>query len=217
MSTNRWIIRGFFCIILITFAAGCGTSGHQTTHVKQSPSTSITSQAAQSNRPINTPISTPKNDGTIAPAQTSLSNPKQPAQVDNEGKSTSSPVLNKLMGLALDVPKSQVVKLYGSPQSIFEMNDPLQPLTVYQYTNFSVGFNTANQIVFITINGSKADPGLNGLQLGQSQKDAIKALGTPTTMTKYVLTYQSSSTVLKLDIDPQNGTIISIKLFASEN
>jgi hypothetical protein len=126
-----------------------------------------------------------------------------------EGKPT-------LLGLALKTPQNDVLAKLGEAKNKFVMDDDADPVTVYEYDGFSVGFNKNDTLEFVDVRSAGIDPGLHGLRLGQKPEDAVKALGKPDTKTSYVLAYKSEGTVLKLDLDPKNGTILSIKLFASQ-
>ncbi|WP_165452635.1 DUF4309 domain-containing protein [Paenibacillus thalictri] len=145
--------------------------------------------------------------------------PPEPAKPATSGKpkvdvqetyTVAKPIL---MGLTLKTSASDVVKKFGNPREQFLMDDEIDPMTVYDYTDFMVGFNKAEQLMFVDVRSSEINPGLNGLKLGQTTDDAYKALGKPDTNTSYVLTYKSEGTVLKLDVDPKTKTINSIKLF----
>ncbi|MFE5319144.1 DUF4309 domain-containing protein [Paenibacillus sp. NPDC056579] len=119
-----------------------------------------------------------------------------------------------LLGLTLKSAPDAVTGKYGKPKEQFQMDDETDPITVYDYTDFLVGFNKQNQLQFIDIRSSDINPGLNGLKLGQSTAAVFKALGKPDTNTSYVMTYKSKGAILKLDIDPKTDKVNSIKLFA---
>ncbi|NOU97902.1 DUF4309 domain-containing protein [Paenibacillus sp. LMG 31456] len=121
-----------------------------------------------------------------------------------------------LLGLTLNTSLDKVTTKYGKPKSQFVMEDDSDPITVYDYTDFLVGFNQKNLLQFIDIRSSDINPGLNGLKLGQSTNDVFKTLGKPDSNTSFVLTYKSTGAVLKLDIDPKTDKVNSIKLFAVE-
>jgi len=118
-----------------------------------------------------------------------------------------------LMQLTLNDHQSKVVKLYGMPTDQFEMNDG-EKLTVYDYGSFLVGFDPGKRVKFVNVSSAEADPGLSGLRLGSTVKEALNILGKPSQQTDYVLNYSKNGVVLKLDIDPQTKTVLSIKLFA---
>ncbi|MEI7028100.1 hypothetical protein [Paenibacillus sp. y28] len=120
-----------------------------------------------------------------------------------------------LLGLKMKATKADVSSLYGEPVKQFVMEDEQDPITVYDYKSFSVGFSQKGELQFIDISTDTVNPGLNGLRVGMKSKDAIQALGNPNSNTSFVLTYKSKGAVLKLDIDPKEDSIRSIKLFKS--
>ncbi|OXM84090.1 DUF4309 domain-containing protein [Paenibacillus rigui] len=125
----------------------------------------------------------------------------------NEAKPT-------LLGLTLKSSPQLATSKYGKPKDQFQMDDDSDPITVYDYVDFLIGYNTQNQLQFIDIRSSDINPGLNGLRLGQSTSEVFKALGKPDSNTSYVMTYKSTGGILKLDIDPKSDKVNSIKLFA---
>ncbi|GAA3400772.1 DUF4309 domain-containing protein [Paenibacillus hodogayensis] len=122
-----------------------------------------------------------------------------------------------LMGIRLTDTRKAVVQKFNKPNSEFEMDDETDPIAVYEYDGFIVGFNSADTVEFVEITSKDVNPGLNGLRLGQKVKDAEAALGKPDTNTNYALHYKAGKTVLKLDIDPKSEAIQSIKLFAGRS
>ncbi|TNJ65273.1 hypothetical protein FE784_15745 [Paenibacillus hemerocallicola] len=128
-----------------------------------------------------------------------------------EGYNVKKP---SLMGIRLTDTKAAVKQKFDEPVSEFEMDDEKDPLTVFEYEGFAVGFNTAGKVEFIEITSKDVNAGLGGLRLGQKVKDAETALGKPDTNTTYALHYKADGTILKLDIDPKTEAIQSIKLFA---
>jgi len=118
-----------------------------------------------------------------------------------------------LMGVSINQSKDIIKEKFGLPQGEYVMEDPRDPITVYEYSGFQIGFNNQLQIIFVDVHSSSVNPGLNGLRMGDTVDGAIKALGNPNTRSDYVLNYKSSEVNLKLDIDPNTDTISSIKLF----
>jgi hypothetical protein len=166
---------------------------------------------------------TPDDKVSLASAE----NPNNPDPVQNEVK----PVPTKLkidirdpynqakptlLGLNLKTSVDIVTGRYGKPKDQFMMDEDSDPITVYDYSDFLVGFNNKSQLQFIDIRSIDINPGLNGLKLGQSTGDVFKALGKPDSNTSFVLTYKSAGAVLKLDVDPKTDKVNSIKLFAVE-
>jgi Tfp pilus assembly protein PilP len=118
----------------------------------------------------------------------------------------------QLMGVAVGEAQSKTVQLHGQPFSTYVMEDA-DPITVFEYEGFNVGFNGSKTVEFVEIATDDIDPGLNGLRLGQTTADALQALGKPDASTEYVWSYKTKQTILKLDVDPKTKTLQSIKLF----
>ncbi|MEX2414511.1 MAG: hypothetical protein WD424_00085 [Paenibacillaceae bacterium] len=119
-----------------------------------------------------------------------------------------------LMGFTISAAMDHVIERFGKPLSESIMNDGLEPLQIHEYPGFSFGSNITNQIVFIEVNSSKVNPGLNELHVGQTVEEARKSLGTPDSLNEYVMIYSTNNLIMKLDIDPNSSVIRSIKLFA---
>ncbi|GIP37934.1 hypothetical protein J31TS4_12140 [Paenibacillus sp. J31TS4] len=153
---------------------------------------------------------------TAPPQQTPTPDETGPARPDKthvavEAYSSQRPVL---MGLSISDDQSKVIGLFGKPDERYVMTDPSDPIEVLVYDSFSVGIDNTNKVRFVSIDSPDIDPGLNGLRLDSTSKDAIKMLGQPDTNTSYVLAYYNKNTVLKLDVDPKTSVVQSIKLFA---
>lgn len=118
-----------------------------------------------------------------------------------------------LMGLKLGTPKATVLERFGKVKKQFLMEE--DNIDVYDFTDFSVGFNSKGTLEFVDVHSIDIDPGLHGLRLGQSVQEAIAILGKPDSNSTYVLAYKAQGTLLKIDIDPNDNTIQSIKLFAN--
>lgn len=119
-----------------------------------------------------------------------------------------------LMGFTIHATMDNVIERFGKPLGESIMNDGLEALQIYEYPGFILGFNSTNQIVFIEVNSTQVNPGLNGLHVGQTVEEARKSLGTPDSLNEYVMIYSANNLIMKLDIDPISSIILSIKLFA---
>ncbi|WP_281939390.1 DUF4309 domain-containing protein [Paenibacillus tyrfis] len=119
-----------------------------------------------------------------------------------------------LLGLTLKTSAAEITEKFGKPKEQFVMEDDTDPITVYDYTDFLVGFDKQNQLHFVDVRSADVNPGLNGLKLGDPVEEVTKALGKPDSNTSFVLTYKATGAVLKLDIDPKSQKVNSIKLFA---
>jgi hypothetical protein len=223
MKITNWLRLGCFCIASSVIIAACSSHSVKDAVTAPSPSNSASAQAAvptlinaaesAQSIPANTPI--PEKSGEQATIAGNTS--QQTTKPNNPG--SALPDYNnkqpKVMGLAIQDTKEQVMAKYGSPKDSFVMDDPTEPISVYQYEGFSVGFSPDKHVQFVDVNSASINPGLNGLRLGQTTDDAIHALGKPDSNSVYVLSYKTQKEILKLDIDPKTKTIQSIKLFGA--
>ena len=217
----RTLIGSIFIIagILIT---GCSSTLNDPTAAAVLPT--ATPNDITVIQPLNHPVITmpTKNDSKSPVIEKSGDQATVASNADQHAESThadlsSLPAFNakqpKIMALAIGELQEKVLTLYGKPLESFIMDDPSEPLTVYTYEGFSVGFNSTKEIQFIDINSVKINPGLNGIRLGQTSAQALELLGKPDKNTSYVVSYNTKTAILKLDIDPKTKTIQSIKLF----
>ena len=168
-----------------------------------------------------------KNRQALGANGSAASNLHGAAKAGETAKKSSEPASNEpvaytpehpaLMALTLNDTTKEVKSRYGQPYSQYVLEDDSDPVTVYDYSQFSVGFDNNGRVRFVEISGNAADPGLGGVRIGESGAKALKVLGSPDTNTGYVLTYSTDDTVLKLDIVPDSDTIESIKLFTRQD
>lgn len=160
---------------------------------------------------------TPSIQPALSDKKVQTSSDAKPPETDAASPANESYDFAKpsLMGIRLTDTRTAVVGKFDKPVTEFEMDDGQDPVTVYEYDGFIVGFNADDIVEFVEITSKDVNPGLNGLRLGQQVKDAETALGNPDTNTNYALHYKTDTTVLKLDIDPKTESIQSIKLFAN--
>ncbi|KRE69799.1 hypothetical protein [Paenibacillus sp. Soil750] len=195
-------------------------------------STYVPSQVNQESLPpitVATPTATPsvdesmKHEAQVAgitkvdqgdiPASQVYTSPKPTAKPKVKAEDAYQQEKPTLMGLKLGTPKASVLERFGKVKKQFVMEE--DNIEVYDFNDFSVGFNSKGTLEFVDVHSIDIDPGLHGLRLGQSQQDAIAILGKPDSNSTYVLSYKSQGTLLKIDIDPHDNTIQSIKLFAN--
>lgn len=154
--------------------------------------------------PVSSAAETPKPGGTGSNGES------RNWTYSGEAYSSENPVL---MGLAVGNSREKVIALYGEEDLEYIMDDPGDPITVLDYSGFRVGLDTSGKVKFVSIESDRIDPGLGGVKLGSANHAAVEALGDPDTDTSFVLAYYAMETILKLDIDPGNSQIRSIKLF----
>lgn len=122
----------------------------------------------------------------------------------------------RLMGLTVGDGQEIVAQLHGQPREMSSIADGERKLSVHHYDGFMVGMNAQQKIEFITVMSRHVEPGLNGFHIGHTSVEAMKQLGEPASENEYVLTYQGNGTMLKLDVDPVTGEVLSARLFAEE-
>jgi hypothetical protein len=234
----RWRIRVFAASVIVSaaFIAGCSSSSDAVLPLfENQPNLNQENLSATLPAGQPEPSASGKDAGSAdagAPAPpvypvnnkqvvTSSETGKEPKEKEKGNGSATAFDAKKpaLMGLDLSASRSAVREKFGKPISEYEMEDALDPLTVAEYDGFIVGFDKLHYVAFVEITSKDTDPGLNGLRLGQKGKDAVKALGEPHNRTSTTIVYKGNGTVLKLDLNPKDDTIQSIKLFAdrSEN
>jgi hypothetical protein len=222
MKSRKTILMGYMIIVSFLMLSACKAKIDDHKTALNTPATSNLASAVI--QPVNKSSADPvQTDKPLAKAEksgdhaTAASNTKQQTSTIAPIETTIpaySPTQPKVMGLAINDLQQNVISKNGEPKASYVMDDPTEPITVYQYEGFSVGFNSANRVQFVEVSSEKVNPGLNGLRLGQTTNQALDLLGKPDTNSSYVLSYNSATAVLKLDIDPKTKTIQSIKLFA---
>lgn len=120
-----------------------------------------------------------------------------------------------LHGIAIGDRTSAVTKLLGKELDSYTLEEENSRIQVHEYKGLSVGFNGKGSVHFVEVYGEDASAGLNGLTIGDNPETALKKLGKPESQTDYLLTYEAQGARLKLDIDPGNNAIVSIKLIAA--
>ncbi|QGQ97396.1 DUF4309 domain-containing protein [Paenibacillus psychroresistens] len=226
MKSRTKILLGCICIIGGLLLSGCNSTLIDTTIASTPPTPSPTHEVVNVNLPVVQPV-------TALPTQSTSNEPTitkssdQATVASNNAQQTLStetkeklPVFSskqpQIMGLAIGEAQEKAIVQYGKPLETYIMEDPAEPITVYQYDGFSIGFNTTNGIQFVDVSSTKVNPGLSGLRLGQTSAQALELLGKPDKNTSYVISYNTKTAILKLDIDPKTKTIQSIKLFGVE-
>ncbi|ARF69337.1 hypothetical protein B7C51_18255 [Paenibacillus larvae subsp. pulvifaciens] len=198
--------------IVITILAGCGNTGESAKPVSTQeqtvqPEYSDSSSSASRQSTSRTFISSQSNNEPFVDPK--ADNP--PLHVNEQDQFT--PAKPALLGLQPGMDILEVMDKLGKAKSFFKMEETRNPVTVYEYADFSVGFNGNRKLKFVEIKNDKINPGLHGVKIGSSTKDAVNTLGLPSTKTSYVLAYESGGTILRLDVDPKLDQVLSIKLF----
>ncbi|MGG1515567.1 hypothetical protein ABE504_09150 [Paenibacillus oryzisoli] len=144
----------------------------------------------------------------------SIVNPKTTPKPNVKAENAYQQEKPTLMGVKIGSAKGDVVALFGKASKQFAMEE--DGIEVYDYGDFSFGFTSKGTVEFVDVHSGDIDPGLHGLRIGQQVQDALSILGKPDAKTAYMLSYKSQGTVLRLDLDPKDSTIQSIKLFSGQ-
>ncbi|NBD26263.1 hypothetical protein [Paenibacillus glycinis] len=123
----------------------------------------------------------------------------------------------KLLGVGIGDARASAVKKLGKPNDTYALDDEDGKLTVEEYAAFALGYTAAGAVKFVEVFDKTAAAGLGGLRIGDNEADAVKKLGKPDTHTSSVLAYKAKGALLKLDLDPRNSRILSIKLFSADD
>ncbi|WP_219837856.1 hypothetical protein [Paenibacillus sp. R14(2021)] len=159
---------------------------------------------------------TPDDGNDAAAASTSGKTGEKPASTSAKPGQEWDSRAPKLHGIALGDAKSALDSKFGKPTDTYVLDDDKEKLAVSEYRAFSIGYSADKKAKFIEVFDKSAASGLNGLRVGDEEGTAVKVLGKPHTHTSSVLVYEASGALLKLDLDPANHQILSIKLFSSK-
>lgn len=119
-----------------------------------------------------------------------------------------------LMGFTIGDAMEAVITRFGNPLAETAINDG-QLLHVLEYPGFRFGASEDHKLVFIEVLTDQVMPGLNHFHIGQTVEEAQKALGPADSLNEYVMIYEFGDVVLKCDLNPNNNTVIAIRLFAA--
>lgn len=159
-----------------------------------------------------TPIS-PANGNGKQPASTEPGQNEPYHNYDVEG--SFNPSHPTLMGMGIGNKLSSLTALHGEPTNKYLLPDDNVRAAVFAYPGFAVGVRDG-EVLFVEVASANVNPGLGGVKIGDKKDHALYTLGKPTTSNDFVVSYIAGGVVLKFDIDPDTGTIQSIKLFPEE-
>ena len=154
---------------------------------------------------------------TDATAESSGGKPGKPSPPAGKAEDAWHPESPKLLGIGIGDARSAAVKKLGKPNDAYTLDDEDGELTVEEYAAFALGYTAAGAVKFVEVFDKAAAAGLGGLRVGDNEANAVKKLGKPDTHTSSVLAYEAKGALLKLDLDPRNSRILSIKLFSADD
>jgi len=134
---------------------------------------------------------------------------------DNVNSAQWQPASPLLKGIAIGDSIADIRQLYGKETAVYRLVEDNETIKVLEYVGFSIGLNEQDSVHFVEIYGKKLPTGLSGIQIGDHPEQAVSELGKPEKQTDYLLTFAAAGALLKLDIDPNENEIISIKLIAA--
>ncbi|WP_147275026.1 hypothetical protein [Paenibacillus prosopidis] len=152
-------------------------------------------------------------NGTNAETSTLHNHEDDKATVKTESEdaawTATAPMLH---GVAIGDSDAKVRKLFGKEIDSYTLEEETETIKVLEYAGFAIGINDSNAVHYIEVYGNDISAGLSGLQVGDKPDQALQMLGKPEKQTTYLLTYKASGALLKLDLDPEQNEIVSIKL-----
>lgn len=128
---------------------------------------------------------------------------------DDAAWTSTAPMLH---GVAIGDSDSKVIKLFGKEIDSYTLEEETEKIKVLEYDGFAIGINDSKAVQYIEVYGIGISAGLSGLKVGDKPDKALQMLGKPKKQTTYLLTYEASGALLKLDLDPEQNEIVSIKL-----
>ncbi|MBD2870222.1 hypothetical protein [Paenibacillus arenilitoris] len=200
-----------------TYIGQLDGSGKETAQTPDSPQKTYSEQNGQ-NLAAEEPHSNPAGATNEATAETSTlhdsEDDKGAVETESEDKAwdASEPELH---GVAIGDGEAQVVRRFGAAIDSYTLDEKSDKIQVLEYDGFAVGMNGEQTVQYVELFGSGLSAGLSGLQIGDKPDAAVKLLGKPEKQTAYLLTYEADGALLKLDLDPGQNEIVSIKLLAA--
>ncbi|MCU6709530.1 hypothetical protein M6D81_12550 [Paenibacillus sp. J5C_2022] len=133
---------------------------------------------------------------------------------ENDKPDSWNSELPKLHGISIGDSNETVVDQYGQEKDSYSLEEKSGKIHILEYDGFSVGFDDNGMVQFVEVYDSSIQPGLMDVKVGVKSEKALEQLGKPDKHTDYQLAYEGSGAMLKLDIDPKNNEVVSMKLFA---
>ncbi|XEC93068.1 hypothetical protein AB6A23_17000 [Paenibacillus tarimensis] len=155
---------------------------------------------------------TPPDNSAKSPGTGETANSDGKGNQTTEAESNWNSDLPKLAGIAIGDSRNSIAEEHGKPTDSYSLKDNDETIYVDDYKGFSVGFES-NKVKFIEVYEDSVSTGLGDVKIGMKEDAVLKELGKPSNHTTYVLSYQAEGALLKLDMDPKNREIVSIKLF----
>jgi hypothetical protein len=160
----------------------------------------------------NTNVADLSNDANAAAAETDKPTGAKAIVETASEKASWSASAPKLHTLSIGQAAAAVFESFGDELDSYMLDEEGDRIQVLEYDGFAVGLNSRKTVQYVEVYGEHISPGLSGLTIGNKADAAVKLLGKPDKQTTYLLMYKAKGALLKLDLDPDNKKIISIKL-----
>jgi hypothetical protein len=165
--------------------------------------------------PTSTIIDAQPSDDPIPAVEVSNIQPEstandQPADLAFQPKSPS------LAGIKLGASDKEVVKKHGLPEETYLLPGDNQSVNIWEYNGLSIGLDEQDKVVYVEVTSPDVLTGIQGLKSGMNGSAAGELLGIPSDDQTNVLTLEVSGGWFKLDLDPDNRQVLSLKLLSRE-
>lgn len=131
---------------------------------------------------------------------------------EDEAPEASFPSLN---GIALGTSIHETTRRFGAPLGRYTLPDGGRIVEMNEYGGFTVGF-ADGKTVYVEIYSPEVPTGIHGLAVGGSAEDAARAIGTVSDPFSNVLVAEVEGGILKIDLDPETRTVLSVRLIAQD-
>jgi len=120
-----------------------------------------------------------------------------------------------LNGIALGTSIHETTKRFGAPLGRYTLPDGGRIVEMNEYGGFTVGFSDG-KTVYVEIYSPEVPTGIQGLAVGGSAEDAARAIGAASDPFSNVIVAEVEGGILKVDLDPETRTVISVRLIAQD-
>jgi hypothetical protein len=150
------------------------------------------------------------NESPVSSSQSAGQSSAQPEEVPFHPDSPS------LCGIGFGDSEGDVIGLYGVPTDSYSLPGDDKSIQIWEYTGFSVGMNADNKVVYVEINSTGTESGIQGLSNGMEGTQAAELLGAEHHADSNVISLKVAGGSLKLDLDPDSQTVLSLKLISND-
>jgi len=153
--------------------------------------------------------------GQTAEEAASASLEDDPADGTPEEDGTPEAQRSSLNGIALGTSIHETIKRFGPPLGRYTLPDGGRIVEMNEYVGLTVGF-ADGKAVYVEIYSPEVPTGIHGLAVGGSAEDAARAVGAVNDPFSNVLIAEVEGGILKVDLDPETRTVISVRLIAQD-